>query len=75
MPLGVLFFIFINDYNEKKPHDTITYLIGQHHKPYGWLFYRRKGIFKQKQYFDPDLTIQENGIRQSEIIYAVRYQD
>ena len=73
MELGQLFFIFINDYNEKNPHDTISYLNGQN-RPYGWLFYKRTGLFKRKYYFDPDLTFAENGILQNESIYGIRFQ-
>jgi len=73
MKLGLLFFIFIVDYNDKKPHDTISFLDGQN-LPYGWLFYKRQGFFKRKHYFDPDLSFVENGIRQNEFIYATRYK-
>ncbi len=72
MTLGQLFFILINDYNEKNPQSTVTYLTPEQ-KPYGWWFYKKKGLFKSKHFLDPGLTFQENGIIANDSIYAVRY--
>ncbi len=71
MALGQLFFIFINDYNERNPLGPISYL-GSQRRPDGWVFYRKKGWLKRKFYFDPDLTIRENAVRHNEIVFAQR---
>jgi hypothetical protein len=70
MSLGQLFFIFINDYNEKNAQSTIEFLNTQQ-QPYGWLFYRKKWL-NGKYYFDPNLSFRENVIRPNEFIYADR---
>lgn len=71
MSLGQLFFIFINDYNEKNAQSTIEFLNAQQ-QPYGWLFYRKKKWLNGRYYFDPNLTFRENIIRPNEFIYAQR---
>lgn len=71
MTLGQLFFIFINDYNDKNTGNPIHYLKSSD-QPYGWFFYRKKKWFNQKQYLDPDLSFFHNNIRPNEFIYTVR---
>lgn len=71
MGLGQLFFIFINDYNEKNSQNTIEYL-KEKNKPYGWLFYRKRKWFGRRFYFDPELSFRENIIQPNEFIYALR---
>jgi len=72
MMLGQLFFIFINDYNEKNPHHPIGFLDAGSGRPDAWLFHRRKARWWRKHYFDPDLSILDNGIRPNEFIFAER---
>jgi hypothetical protein len=71
MTLGQLFFIFINDYNDKNEQHPIHYLRtpGQ---PHGWLFYRKKKWFGRKEYLDPDLSFLDNTVQPNEFIYALR---
>jgi hypothetical protein len=71
MTLGQLFFIFINDYNDKNVQHPIGYLKATR-EPFGWLFYRKKKLFNQKHFFDADLTFRDNGIQPNERIYAIR---
>ena len=71
MKLGQLFFIFINDYNDKNAQQPIGYLRSEE-QPFGWLFYRKRKWFNQKQFFDADLSVHENNIQPNEIIYAIR---
>lgn len=71
MTLGQLFFIFINDYNDKNAQHPIGYLKSPQ-QPFGWLFYRRKKWLNQKHYFDADLSFRDNAIQPNELIYAVR---
>lgn len=71
MTLGQLFFIFINDYNDKNAQHPIHYLESAD-QPYGWLFYRKKKWFNQKEFLDSDLSFRNNAIQPNEFIYAVR---
>jgi hypothetical protein len=71
MSLGQLFFIFINDYNEKNIQQTIEFLDGQS-SPNGWLFFRKKKWFSRRHFFDPDLSFRDNLIQPNEFIYAIR---
>jgi MFS family permease len=71
MTLGQLFFIFINDYNEKNSQNTIVFL-DQENYPHGWLFFRKKKWFAKRRYFDPDLSFRNNAIQPNEFIFAHR---
>ncbi|QRR03019.1 TssN family type VI secretion system protein [Dyadobacter sandarakinus] len=71
MRFGELFFIFLNDYNDRNPGSPIGYLAPDG-TPYGWLFYRKAPWYRRRQYMDPDLTFQDNGIVDNETIVAVR---
>lgn len=73
MNLGQLFFIFINDYNERNPQNTIEYMKDQNN-PYAWLFYRKKKWFGRKFFFDTELSFKENSINPNELIYASRVE-
>lgn len=73
MEMGELFYYFINDYNERHPHDKIEY-INDSGEPYGWVFYK-KPLFNliQKRFIDADKTIYNNGIRENNVIICRRY--
>jgi Type VI secretion system, TssN len=71
MTLGQLFFIFINDYNDKNEQHPIHYLKSAD-QPYGWLFYRKKKWFNRKEFLDSDLSFLNNAIQPNEFIYALR---
>jgi hypothetical protein len=71
MTLGQLFFIFINDYNDKNEQHPIHYLKSAD-QPHGWFFYRKKKWFNQKEFLDSDLSFLNNAIQPNEFIYAVR---
>ena len=71
MTLGQLFFIFINDYNDKNIQHPIGYLKSAQ-QPFGWLFYRKKKWFSHKHFFDADLSFRDNRIQPNEFIYAIR---
>ncbi len=71
MTLGQLFFIFINDYNDKNALQHIEYLKSAH-EPFGWLFYRKGKWFNKKYFFDAELSFSNNSIRPNELIYAER---
>ncbi|MCF2490476.1 TssN family type VI secretion system protein [Dyadobacter sp. CY347] len=71
MLFGELFFIFLNDYNDRNPGSPIEYL-SETGEPYGWLFYKKAPWYKRRKYVDPDLTFQANNIVDNETIVAVR---
>lgn len=71
MELGQLFLLFINDYNEKNSLYPIEYLDANRISQ-GWLFYRKRGWFRRRHYFDPSLSFRDNGVLPNELIYAIR---
>lgn len=71
MLFGELFFIFLNDYNDRNPGSPVEYLAPDG-APYGWLFYKKQPWYKRRVYMDPDLTFQANHIVDNETIVAVR---
>ncbi|MBS1948737.1 MAG: hypothetical protein JST47_13320 [Bacteroidetes bacterium] len=71
MTLGQLFFIFINDYNEKNAQNTIAWM-NEQKAPFGWVFYRKRKWFSKNFYFDPDLSFRDNRIQPNEMVHALR---
>jgi hypothetical protein len=71
MTLGNLFFIFINDYNERTPDSKIGYL-NEQGQPYGWVFYKKTFWWQTRRFFDPDLNFKDNGILDDFVIVAQR---
>ncbi|HEY2648962.1 MAG TPA: TssN family type VI secretion system protein [Puia sp.] len=71
MTLGQLFFIFINDYNDKNVQHPIQYLQSPD-QPYGWLFYRKRKWFAKKDFFDSERSFLNNHILPNEFIFADR---
>ncbi|MBE9462721.1 TssN family type VI secretion system protein [Dyadobacter subterraneus] len=71
MLFGELFFIFLNDYNDRNPASPVEFLTPEG-LPYGWLFYKKSPWYKKRIYMDSDLTFQANGIVDNETIVAVR---
>ncbi|GHB52132.1 TssN family type VI secretion system protein [Persicitalea jodogahamensis] len=71
MLLGELFFIFLNDYNDRNPDSPIAYLDAAQ-RPYGWTFYKKTNWYQRRRYLDPDLTFQANKVVDNETIVAVR---
>jgi hypothetical protein len=71
MPFGQLFFIFINDYNERNPHSLIK-VTDERNQPYAWTFYKKPSKWKSPRYIDPDLSFKENQIDNNDIIFCKR---
>jgi Type VI secretion system, TssN len=74
MNFGVWFQKFIDDYNLKFPDSPIQY---QHagKDSYKWIFYIKPSFFKQRQFIDPDLDIEQNNITESFAIFAKRVSE
>ena len=71
MRLNDLFAIFLSDYNKLKPDQAIQYLDNEG-QSFGWLFYAKRPWWRQRMYYDPDFTFQDNFLRQGNIIVAER---
>jgi hypothetical protein len=71
MPFGELFYIFISDYNESHPQNVIE-ITNINQQPYPWIFYIKTSWWKRNKFIDPDLTFQENGIINNDIISCQR---
>ncbi len=71
MLLGELFFIFLNDYNDRNPDSPVAYLDAAQ-QPYGWTFYKKHHWYQRRRYLGPDLTFQANKVVDNETIVAVR---
>jgi hypothetical protein len=71
MPFGELFYIFISDYNDSHPQNIIEILNPQQ-LPYPWIFFIKTPWWKRNKYIDPDLTFQDNGIVNNDIIFCQR---
>ena len=71
MKMSDLFAIFLTDYNQLKPDQALQYVDGQG-QAFGWLFYAKQPWWRRRHYYDPDLTFQDNFLRQGSIIVAQR---
>ena len=65
---------FIDDYNLKFPNSQIQYKIDEIEN-YQWIFYIKSSFFKQRQFIDPDLSIEDNNIIEANTIYAKRVSE
>ncbi|QJD96539.1 TssN family type VI secretion system protein [Mucilaginibacter robiniae] len=74
MNYGLWFQKFIDDYNLKFPEVPIQYQQsnGEYYK---WIFYIKPSFFKQRQFIDPDLDIEQNHITESFTIFAKRVSE
>ncbi|UFH52055.1 TssN family type VI secretion system protein [Spirosoma sp. KNUC1025] len=71
MPLGDLFLVFINDYNERTPASPIRYTDATG-RPYGWVFTKKGSWWKRPVYLDPALDFNQNQLTDNATIIAVR---
>lgn len=72
MDFGELFYYFINDYNERHPHATISYL-NENRTPSGWIFFKKPKWYSLfTKYIDSERTIYTNHIRENDIIMCIR---
>ncbi|WP_430935076.1 TssN family type VI secretion system protein [Saccharicrinis sp. 156] len=72
MPLGRLFYFFINDYNSRHPEEGISY-VSESQEPIEWVFFKLKNkFFKIKEAMDPDDTIYGNHIIENDELICMR---
>lgn len=71
MALGRLFYFFINDYNGRHSENAISFF-NQNNEPEQWVFFKKKGFFQKKEAMDPDETINNNHIRENNVVLCHR---
>lgn len=72
MEFGELFYYFINDYNERHPGASISY-INEKGEASGWIFFKKpKWYTLFTKYIDPERTIFINKVRENDIIICSR---
>ena len=73
MDFGLLFYYFINDYNERHTNSKIE-IMGVGGAPHGWVFYKKSRWYTvMTNYVDAEKTIQNNRIRENDVIICARY--
>lgn len=70
MPLGKLFYYFLNDYNDRHPDTPVE--IALEENAFGWLFYHKPGWFTRIKYLDADQSVKKNRIKENSIIVCKR---
>jgi hypothetical protein len=71
MNFGLWFQKFIDDYNLKFPNAPVQYKqVTQEN--FKWIFYIKRSFFRQRQFIDPDLDIEQNSITEKYTIFAKR---
>jgi hypothetical protein len=72
MKFGQLFYYFINDYNDRNPEGTISYMT-DNLEPCGWIFKKvTRGIFGTKVVIDPESSVYSNEIKENDLLYCHR---
>jgi hypothetical protein len=71
MELGHYFMSFIEQYNLRNPEREIQ-LYDVQGSLYGWIFYLKKPWYASSEIFDAEMTINDNGIKENQIIIAER---
>lgn len=71
MDLGILFYHFINDYNDRHSETPIQ-IIDEKQRPYAWVFQKKVKWNKANQTFDPETPIFANGIKENTVIICKR---
>lgn len=71
MELGHYFMSFMEQYNLRNPEKEIQIYDGNG-SLYGWIFYLKQPWYKSSVIFDAEMTINDNGIRENQIIVAER---
>jgi len=73
MNFGLWFQKFIDDYNLKFPESKIEHRYNN--ESYKWIFYIKPSFFRQRQFIDPDLDIEQNKITEKFPIFAKRVSE
>ncbi|SHK03733.1 hypothetical protein SAMN04488513_11836 [Pseudozobellia thermophila] len=71
MAFGRLFYFFINDYNHKKTTTKIE-ITSDTGDPHGWYFYNKPKWYGTSKHIDPERTVEENNLKDSDIVVCQR---
>ena len=71
LEFGHWFQLFLNDYNTKYLENPIVYKASQS-EVFGWIFFTPATPLTDKKYIDPDLSILNNGLKDSSVIICKR---
>jgi len=71
IPLGELYYHFINDYNELQSETPIEFLDDKS-AAHEWWFRKKPKWYEPQRILDPALTIKENGIKENTVIICER---
>jgi hypothetical protein len=71
IPLGELYYHFINDYNEVQSETPIQFM-NKHNEPQVWWFRLKPKWYQGQRILDPALTVKDNGIVENSIIICER---
>ncbi|MFN0030916.1 MAG: TssN family type VI secretion system protein [Flavobacteriales bacterium] len=71
MELGHYFMSFIEQYNLRNPEQPIT-VQDENKMPNGWLFTLKTKWYKKSRVFDPEMTFNDNNIKENDVILAER---
>lgn len=71
--LGEWFGMIINDYNNQHLDNQVE--LFDREGSYGWIFYTEKSFLKSRQYLDPDMTFEANGLIGNCMIVARRVKN
>ena len=71
MELGHYFMSFVDQYNQRNREQPVEVMDGEG-SPHGWLFALKTPWYKSSRIFDAESTINDNGIKENDIIVATR---
>lgn len=71
--LGEWFGMIVSDYNKQHLDDQVE--LFDRDGSYGWIFYTERSLLKTRQYLDPDLTFESNGLIGNCMIVARRVKN
>ncbi len=73
MELGLLYYFFINDYNELQSETPIEFA-DKDYDPHEWWFRKKTKWYQGLHIFDPALSVKDNGIIENTVIICERIQ-
>jgi hypothetical protein len=71
MHFGEWFRTFIDDYNMKFPRAGVQHQ-SEDGEAFGWIFYLKPSFFKRKQFINPEISVEENQIKEQYTVFARR---
>jgi hypothetical protein len=69
--LSMLFYRFLNEYNDPENKTTIEYT-DKEDEPYEWWFYKKRKWYQMQKILNPEFSIRESGIKENTVIVCER---